>query len=307
MEKKYKIYKHTSPSGKVYIGQTSQNNPVQRWRNGGKGYFRKNPKTQDFQQPAMVNAIMKYPWNLWTHEIIDYADTQEQADFLEQLYIQQFKSTDPKFGYNITSGGGGHHGQPMLQSTRSKLSEAIKQLWNDPQYRQRVISNMQGRSMHENTKAALLKANTGRTLSQETKAKIGKANSEKVLQFSLNGTLLYEYDSCKAASISINKTASAISNCCTGKSKKCSSYLFLYKKDYDLHPEILDSRLKIIKDNRKNVKQIVQQSLDGKFINQYPSVSEASKCVHVSITSISNCLRGYSKSAGGFIWKYYGN
>ena len=45
MEKKYKIYKHTSPSGKVYIGQTSQDNPVQRWKNGGKGYFRKNPKT----------------------------------------------------------------------------------------------------------------------------------------------------------------------------------------------------------------------------------------------------------------------
>lgn len=35
--------------------------------------------------------------------------------------------------------------------------------------------------MHENTKSALLAANTGRTLSEKTKAKIGKANSEKVL------------------------------------------------------------------------------------------------------------------------------
>lgn len=40
---------------------------------------------------------------------------------------------------------------------------------------------MQGRPMHENTKAALLKANTGRTLSEETRAKIGKTNSETVL------------------------------------------------------------------------------------------------------------------------------
>lgn len=40
---------------------------------------------------------------------------------------------------------------------------------------------MQGKPMHENTRAALLKANTGRTLSEETKGKIGKANSEKVL------------------------------------------------------------------------------------------------------------------------------
>lgn len=307
MERKYKIYKHTSPSGKVYIGQTSQNNPIQRWRNGGKGYFRKNPKTQNFQQPAMVNAIMKYPWELWTHEIIDYADTQEQANFLEQKYIQQFKSTDPKFGYNITSGGGGHNGQPMSQSTKSKLSEAIKQLWNDPRYRQKIISSLQGKPMHENTRAALLAANTGRIPSEKTRAKIGKANSKKVLQFSLNGELICEYDNCKAAGASVNKKISTISNCCIGKSKKCSEFLFLYKKDYDLHPEILYSRLEMINNRRKNVKQVTQWSLDGKFIKHHPSVSEASKNTNVSVTSISNCLRGYSKSAGGFIWKYYEN
>lgn len=307
MEKKYKIYKHTSPSGKVYIGQTSQNNPIQRWKNGGKGYFRKNPKTQEFQQPAMVNAITKYSWDLWQHEIIDYADTQEEANLLEQKYIQQYKSNDPKFGYNITSGGGGHSGQSMSQDTRSKLSEIIKQLWDDSQYRQRVMSNMQGRPMHKNTKAALLKANTGRVLSKETKDKIGKANSMKVLQFSLDGNLLNKYDSCKAAGVSLNKTAAAISSCCTGKNKKCGGYLFLYERDYDLNPDILEFRLKMINNYKRNVKQIIQLSLDEKFIKQYPSVSEASKNTNISITSISNCLRGYSKSAGGFIWKYCGN
>ena len=38
-EHPYLIYKHTSPSGKIYIGQTSSKNPIQRWRQGGKGYF----------------------------------------------------------------------------------------------------------------------------------------------------------------------------------------------------------------------------------------------------------------------------
>ena len=40
---------------------------------------------------------------------------------------------------------------------------------------------MQVKPMHENTKAALLEANTGRIPSEKTRAKIGKANSEKVL------------------------------------------------------------------------------------------------------------------------------
>ena len=41
----YCVYKHTSPSGKVYIGQTSIN-PLDRWQNG-KGY----------KKQAFYNAI----------------------------------------------------------------------------------------------------------------------------------------------------------------------------------------------------------------------------------------------------------
>lgn len=78
---------------------------------------------------------MKYPWELWSHEIIASASTQKEADNLERKYIQQFKSTNPKFGYNITKGGGGHSGQIMSENTKSKLSNAIKLLWKTPQYR----------------------------------------------------------------------------------------------------------------------------------------------------------------------------
>lgn len=42
-----------------------------------------------------------------------------------------------------------------------------------------------------------------------------------------------------------------------------------------------------------------------KLIKIYPSVREASKELGCLITSISNCLNGYSKSANGFKWKYY--
>ena len=126
MKKKFVIYKHTSPSGKVYIGQTSQTNVINRWRNGGKGYFRKNPVTGEFQQPAMVNAINKYLWDEWKHEIIDYAGSRDEADQLETKYIQVYKSTNPRYGYNITCGGGGHSGQPMKDSTKEKLSIKIQ-------------------------------------------------------------------------------------------------------------------------------------------------------------------------------------
>ena len=48
-ERNYTVYKHTSPSGKIYIGMTCQK-PKDRWGKDGNGY-----KGQPF-----YNAIQKY-------------------------------------------------------------------------------------------------------------------------------------------------------------------------------------------------------------------------------------------------------
>ena len=45
---------------------------------------------------------------------------------------------------------------------------------------------------------------------------------------------------------------------------------------------------------------VVQLSLDGEFIAEYPSMKEAEKIT--GVTNISNCCRGYYQSAGGFKW-----
>ena len=59
---KYCVYRHTSPSGKVYIGQTCLK-PEYRWRNG-KGY-----KTQIL----FYRAIKKYGWDNISHQIIQWS------------------------------------------------------------------------------------------------------------------------------------------------------------------------------------------------------------------------------------------
>ncbi len=65
--------------------------------------------------------------------------------------------------------------------------------------------------------------------------------------------------------------------------------LYSYKK----HPE------------RKNVTEILQYSLEGNFIKKWNSISEAAKFFNVRVGSISDCLRGKSKSSCKYIWKYY--
>ena len=56
---KFCVYKHESPSGKVYIGVTSVV-PERRW-NSGYGYS---------AQVYFWRAIQKYGWNNFKHEIL---------------------------------------------------------------------------------------------------------------------------------------------------------------------------------------------------------------------------------------------
>ena len=75
MEKKYIIYKHTNLiNGKVYIGQTSS---TIEYRSGTNGYKYRN-------QPKFYNAILKYGWINFDHQVIEKELTKEEANIREE-------------------------------------------------------------------------------------------------------------------------------------------------------------------------------------------------------------------------------
>lgn len=118
--KPYCVYKHTTPSGKVYIGVTCKS-PDRRWENGHGYKYNKH----------FWNAIVKYGWDNISHEIVCNGLTETQAFSLERELIALTHSTDPKFGYNITSGGrGGLSGLKDSDETRRKKSESAKRAWD---------------------------------------------------------------------------------------------------------------------------------------------------------------------------------
>ena len=90
----YTVYKHTSPKGLVYIGITMKN-PQHRWNNGN-GY---KPNKHFF------NAILKYGWDNFKHEIIATGLSKETACELEKALIAEYDSTNPLKGYNRSIGG----------------------------------------------------------------------------------------------------------------------------------------------------------------------------------------------------------
>lgn len=51
-------------------------------------------------------------------------------------------------------------------------------------------------------------------------------------------------------------------------------------------------------------KRVVQCSLDGKLIAEYPSLSEASRITGIGLSGISKCCRGSFTQSHGYVWKF---
>ena len=92
----YKIYLHKNKiNGKVYIGQTSEDDVNRRFR-GGSGYK---------GSPHFYAAIQEYGWENFEHLILEDNLTENQADIREKFWIKAFNATNPDKGYNLTPGG----------------------------------------------------------------------------------------------------------------------------------------------------------------------------------------------------------
>lgn len=113
MNKKYIVYKHTTPSGKVYIGITGNTVEI-RWQNG------RNYKSNKH----FTNAIKKYGWDNIKHEILSDNLTKEQAEEEEILLIKKYKSNNMNYGYNVENGGNATG--KLSEETKKKISIANK-------------------------------------------------------------------------------------------------------------------------------------------------------------------------------------
>jgi len=122
----YKIYLATSPSGKQYVGMTTQKIEERiRQHNNTSLQNKKN---------AFSNAIRKYEINNINFKVIDYANSIEELKELEKYYIRKYDTYEN--GYNCTLGGEGTNGFKMSKEQKAKISENITKYFEDPNNRE---------------------------------------------------------------------------------------------------------------------------------------------------------------------------
>lgn len=117
MERKWIVYKHTNKINLFsYIGITSRE-PESRWGKNGKNY-----KPCKGRYSCFYNAIKKYGWDNFEHEILEIDLTYEQACNKERYYISFYNTKAPN-GYNLTDGGEGSCGYEPGEGFRKRRSE----------------------------------------------------------------------------------------------------------------------------------------------------------------------------------------
>ena len=167
----YTVYKHTSPSGKVYIGITSKD-VKERW-----GYGQGYRNNEHFWR-----AIQKYEWKNFEHTILYENLTKSQACEKEKELIAFYKSTNSEYGYNHSVGGeSGSNGIKHSPETIEKIRKSNTGQKRSIETRERIRKAKTGVKYSEEASRKKSIALKGRKFSDETKEKIGRSNGKTVV------------------------------------------------------------------------------------------------------------------------------
>lgn len=259
-EKRYCVYKHTSPSGKVYIGITCKKNPKDRWNNG-----------KAYKNPYFNQAIAKYGWDNFKHEILAKDLSEKDAAQMEIDLIKQYRANDREYGYNLTVGG---------EVTSENHDYNMSMI--------RCRSNMM-RGLWESGKL------------NETNARKNKppvlnnipSNKRAVLQYTKDGEFVARYESATECSKHNDCSTALIIANCNGRTKTAKGYVYKYETELDP-----------IRKKHANSKDVYQFTPDGIFLRLFHSVGEAARFMNGKSSTIASACNGRQFTAYGYRWSY---
>lgn len=225
----YKVYKHTAPNGKVYIGITRQ--PIaKRWKNG-EGYD---------GCTAFYRAIKKYGWDNIKHEILDEGLSKEAACEKEIAYIAEYQSTNPAYGYNLTHGGEHYEFPDYLKA--ELRAQIVKRFVDNPEIGRKISESQRGRKAAADTKRKMSEARKayiakhpearkqcgdsfrGKSRGAEFRDKLRKANYKKVICLETGAV----FNSVQEAAETFGVCRTSVSNVLTGRSQTAANMHFAY-------------------------------------------------------------------------------
>lgn len=128
-------------------------------------------------------------------------------------------------------------------------------------------------------------------------------NAKSIIQLSLDGEFIKQYPSAREGAKAVNGHYGNIISCCRGKLTHVYNSIWIYEDDYNE----LTVKQRVSEYNKKRDKNtVVQLTINGEFVAEYPTAKDGAKAVNGSGTSITACCRCEPKykTHKGFIWMY---
>ena len=269
--KKFYVYRHTVPNGKVYIGITS-NSPHRRWRNGF-GYSK---------TPYFYNAILKYGWDNIKHEILYENLSLDEAAEIEKTLIKKYK--EEGISYNLADGGTTNAGY----SPSEKQREHARNIWKGKIIPRDIIERGAAKRV-------------GLTHSEETKKKMSKsmrkAYAKPILKVDFEGNVLERYESLDDIISKNNISRESLYRCCNLNQITVNGDIYLYEHEYKKFG--ISKRLP---KQRKPVSVYEEGILIARF-SYYKDAADAFGYAHETIQKACNNKFGKHK-VGKYVFVY---
>jgi hypothetical protein len=114
-------------NGKIYIGQTKEYSGVTALRKYGlhnrwKDHVSSANRNTVKGCVLLNRAIRKYGEAAFTQDILVYCSIEDR-DKIEIALIYGYDSNNPKYGYNVCTGGGGTPGHPITEEFRESVAQ----------------------------------------------------------------------------------------------------------------------------------------------------------------------------------------
>lgn len=322
----YIVYCYWQPQAdKMYVGISSTGRIKTRARGKYRGYK---------ECRHLYAAIEKYGWDSFVKDVLQSGLTKEEAEEWERYYIKKWDLTNPEKGYNIQRGGIGAGG--LSVEGRKRLSETNSGGLS-PNARPVVVFSPNGKRIGEFACMRDAERNYGLQVGTLIKGAVmgssprcgyyfrfvedvgdlAQLPSEEIVPYNNRSNLVGKnanhvspvvlfdkHTGERVAEFGCTKDASEfvgsdITSALCGRHKTCGKYICRYAKDvigidylaeYESYAPL------------PNGKRVVQYSLDGNLIGEYPTSRAAELATGISHKTISNCVRHKQHTAGGYIW-----
>ncbi len=197
-------------NGKIYIGETTQDNPNERWMQ-----HKRHVLNGEFGCRALYSAMTKYGIDNFEFKILFFCFNEDVEKYEIQM-IEKLNTIAPN-GYNILKGGkgGGFVGKKHTEDTKRRIGEHFKKRYEDVKEREKMSIIVKNAMKGVNIRERMIKSDKWKKVVEEKRVGFGGKKVPNEIKEKIRNSIQKYYDNGgEASKLDIQKHREAMAKSC---------------------------------------------------------------------------------------------